>query len=382
MNEGITWRLISDYIGAGEFLLSANRAFVGTEYGVQCLPYSHESLRDWKTQLGSRCISVRGQGETHLLATCRQGVYLLTREGEIVQELTSIDEHVHPALPAAGDTGDDSNGRMYLSSGTSLQFRSDWKTLAWEFDYLDILGKSVQAVRLINLFQMGDDQVVVGVVDYDSGLGRVVVLDSHGKASWMSEPGPVSELFRAGEGSFVWCMSAYGKFETRLTALDGRDIWRNENMAGVGRVLPNGSFAMLVGSNESPRWDNWELRLVESNGEVIDQLEGRGRCAVRPLLREDGSLIFIGSALHLDPSSSRVDYTNFLKMPQESLFQHQVGFREQLPEYEVYVHKLSADRLSLDVIYHVSGSYSLAQPLSLGKHIVFCDGRDIIGIET
>ena len=121
---------------------------------------------------------------------------------------------------------------------------------------------------------------------------------------------------------------------------------------------------------------------LAANGRIEQTLLGKGRCPVRPLLREDGSIIFIGAALHLDPSSSRVDYTNFFKMPQESLFQHLVGVRDQLPEYEVYVHKLQPGSGELEIVYHVSGSYSLAEPISLGNHVIFCDGTDIIGIET
>jgi hypothetical protein len=54
----------------------------------------------------------------------------------------------------------------------------------------------------------------------------------------------------------------------------------------------------------------------------------------------------------------------------------------QIPEYEVYLHKVAPDGGSLAVIYHLSGSFSLSSPRLLGKHVVFCDGRDIVAIEA
>ncbi len=390
MNEGGTWRLVSDYTGAGDFLLSANRAFVGTPYGVQCLPYSHESLRDWKTDLGARAISVRAHGDRHILVTTLGGAFLLTREGDVVEELLSAEQYIHPALPVANGDLDPAgcdgapeswDGDLLVATKTTLQRRSKWRSLDWEFDFRSVLGQSVSSVRLVNLLQMGS-HFVAGVVDYDSGIGSVVTLEENGSITWTSDPGPISELFVAGKAVFVWCQTSYGKFETRMTRVDGHDIWHNEDMAGVGRVLSDGSLAMIVGSNESPEWDNWELRRVASNGKTEQTLEARGRSPVRPLERADGTLIFVGAAFHLDPSSSRVDYTNFLQLPQLSLFQHLVGIREQLPEYEVYVHKLPPESATLDLVYHGSGSYSLAEPFSLGNHVVFSDGKDIIGIET
>ena len=381
MQEGITWRLISDYIGAGEFLLTSNRAFVGTEYGVQCLPYSPDNLKDWKTELGSRCIGVRAIGKEHILASCVEGVFLLSREGEVEEELLSADNFVYPTL-VTSDAKSTGSGQGYLvTTRTGLQYRSSLKELEWTIDFKEALGQSVESVRIINSFELSDC-FVVGVVDYDSGVGRVILLERDGRTRWMSNPGPLSEVFPGGKSEFVWCLTGYGRFETCMSRLDGEELWKHENMAGVGEVLPDGSLGMLVGSNESPRWDNWEYRHTSSTGQAEPALELKGRCAVRPLLLRDGSLIVCGSAIHLDPSSSRVDYTSFFKMPQEVLFQHLVGIREQGPEYEVFLHKIHPSGLELDIIYHVTGSYSLAMPRQLDKYIVFCDGPDIIGIEA
>jgi len=378
MNEGSTWRLASDYIGAGDYVIGANRAFVGTEYGVQCLPYSHDNLKDWKAGLGSRCIGVVELGEEEILASCVGGIFRLSREGDVREELLTAVEFIHPAIPVSAE----SDGPALLTvTGTSLFFRPRWSRTAWEYDFREALGQSIESVRIINAFEIGGD-FVVGVVDYDTGIGCVVVLERDGNVKWLSDPGPLSDLFPAGEAVFVWCVTGYGKFETCMTRLDGHTIWKDENMAGVGSVLPDGSLAMLVGSNESPRWDHWEYRHIAANGKVEGTLELRGRCAVRPVQLGDGSLAIIGSAIHLDPTSSRVDYTSFFKMPQEVLFQHLVGIREQVPEYEVYLHRVHPDGLSLDVFYHVTGSFSLATPRHIDQYIVFCDGRDIVGIEV
>ena len=65
----------------------------------------------------------------------------------------------------------------------------------------------------MNLFEI-DQHMVAGVVDYDSGIGRVVVLGQDGKAPLDGDPGPISDLFPSGRGTFVWSQTGYGKFET------------------------------------------------------------------------------------------------------------------------------------------------------------------------
>ena len=78
-------------------------------------------------------------------------------------------------------------------------------------------------------------------------------------------------------------MSGYGKFETRLTRLDGHEIWR-QDFAGVGAIRPDGSIAMLAGSNESPAWDDWEYRQIsparQDRGHAPRERAGAGAAAL------------------------------------------------------------------------------------------------------
>jgi hypothetical protein len=372
MREGTTWRVVSDYIGAGKFLLDQERIVVGTPYGVQCQPFEHAGLKKWKVDLGSRCIGLRGMEDGAMCASCTGGLFLLESDGEVRGEVLLSDELIHEAVPLAGG--------LVLAGKTTLSRREGLGQLVWEFDLKQVLGKSIKSVRLVNLFAL-DDHVVAGAVDYDSGIGRVVVLDASGKLVSTTDPGPLSELFPAGRDRVVWCWTGYGKFETHATRLNGKEVWSRE-FAGVGSTHADGSIAMLVGSNESPQWDDWEYRRLAADGRDLDVAQGKGRCPVRPLCREDGSTVFVGSAFYLDPAGSRVDYTNFFRMPQELLFQHLLGIHPQVPEYDVFVQKLPAGGRDLEVVYSVSGSFSLCEPRMLGKYVVFCDGTDIVGVEA
>ena len=68
-------------------------------------------------------------------------------------------------------------------------------------------------------------------------------------------------------------------------------------------------------------------------------------------------------------------------MPQEIHFQHLAGIRKQIPEYEIYLQKISPGQTEVEILHHISGSYSLASPLVAGDEVVFCDGPDIIAVK-
>jgi hypothetical protein len=369
MKKETSRRWISDYTGAGDFLLDAERLVVGTSYGVQCLPVGRES--GWKAKLGSRCLGIRMAKDGTLIAAARGGLFGLAPDGALRWERHGEAELVHgPVLFGDG---------ALVAAGCAIEFLHDFQERRWRFDCREILGKSIEAIRLVNLLEI-DGHAVAGAVDYDTGIGRIVVLDAEGKVAWMSKPGPVSELFAAGQAVFVWCQTGYGKFETQMTRLDGHVIWE-QDFAGLGAVEADGSLSMVIGSNESPRWDDWEYRRIAPSGKVELTAQARGRCPVRPLCRGDGNVYFIGAVLPLDPTSSRIDYTNFFAMPQELIYQHLLGIREQVPEYEIYLHKQPAGSSSIEVLHHISGSFSLAEPRALGKQVVLCDGRDIVAVE-
>lgn len=370
MVKPASWRLSSDYIGAGRFLLQKDRAFVGTTYGAQCLPHGDSTLDGWTVDLGSRCIGVVPGVDDSLIVTCVKGLFVLSLDGSQRWGTHSEKEIVYPAVPF-GDG-------VLLTSRSALHYVVEGEGSKWRFGFDQVLGASVRSARLINLFEL-DGRIVAGVVDYDSGVGRVAVLSKDGQLEWTSDPGPLSELFPAGNAVFVWCLTGYGRFESHMTRLDGHSIW-SQDFAGVGAVRDDGSLAMMVGSNESPEWDNWEYRQIAPNGKLERQLPTTGRCAVRPLCRADGSVFFVSSVLHMDPASSRVDYTSFQQMPQEVLFQHLLGIKPQMPEFEVFVQVVREGSFETETLYHGRGSFSLVRPQEFDGDVVFGDGTDIVGM--
>lgn len=366
------WRLPTDYVGAGKYLAGPERVIVGTEYGVQCIPRSRAG-QAWKTKLGSRCLGVMtGEGKS-IVAACLNGLFVLSENGEQRWGTHSFRELAYAPVPFRDG--------LLLTTNAAVHFLRDWKGTEWRFDFADVLGASVQQVRIVNVFDL-DGHIVVGAVDYDSGIGRILVISGKtGKRLWMSDPGPVTEVFPGGQAVFVWCQTGYGKFETHMTRVDGHEIW-HKDFAGVGAVRPDGTLAMVVGSNESPEWDDWEYRQISSTGKVEVSLKGNGRSAMRPLVRKDGTVYFLASTLPVDLGGSRVDYTHFFAMPQTVAFQHLFGIRPQLPEYEVFLHRHRPQERSLEVVYRASGSYSFAELKLLGQNeIVLADGRDLIGVE-
>lgn len=366
------WRLATDYVGAGRYLAGPDRVVVGTEYGVQCVPRGRTATA-WKAKLGSRCVGLlAGEGKT-LVAACTKGLFVLSETGEEKWGTHSFKEIVH--APVSYRDG------VLLTTSAALHFIKEWKGSEWRFDFSEVLGASVEQIRLVNLFEL-DSQIVVAAVDYDSGIGRVVVLNGkNGKRLWMSDPGPITDLFPAGQAVFVWGQTGYGKFETRMTRLDGHEIW-HKDFAGIGTVRPDGTLAMVVGSNESPEWDDWEYRQISPSGKVELGLRGNGRCPVRPLVKKDGTVYYLGSVLPVDLGGSRLDYTSYFSMPQAVVHQHLTGLKPQLPEYDVFLHRLKPNDHTLEVIYKVSGSYSFAELKLLGNNeIVLADGQDILAIE-
>ncbi len=366
------WRVATDYVGAGKYLLTSDRVLVGTEYGVQCVPRTRSGGSGWKGELGSRCVGLMAGEDKTVIVACVKGLFVLSENGEERWGTHSFKEIVHAPHPFRDG--------VILTTCSSIHFVKEWNGSVWRFDFSEVLGASVEQIRLVNLFDL-DGHLVAAAVDYDSGIGRVVVLNGKtGRRTWMSDPGPVTDLFPAGQAVFVWCQTGYGKFETRMTRVDGHEIWQKD-FAGIGAVRPDGTLAMVVGSNESPTWDDWEYRQVSPGGKVEIALKASGRCAVRPLVKRDGTVYFIGAVLPVDLGGSRLDYTSFFAMPQEVLFQHLMGIRPSLPEYDVHLHRLRAGETALEVIYKVSGSFSFAELKVLGSEIVLCDGQDIIGVE-
>lgn len=371
MHRETRWRFISDYVGAGSYVLDSEKAVVGTRYGLHALARNPRRHTRWRLDLGSQCIGVRELDGGSLLATCRGGLHLVAPSGTLDRALRFPGSIVHAAVPF--------HDGWVVTEGTRVQFSTGWDgDPDWTFDLRETLGGAVASVRPIEVVQTGDF-LVAGLVDYDTGLGRVHVLDRYGKAQWVSDVEPISDLFRAGEGSFVWCLTGYDKFESRLTNLAGKDIWRHD-FAGIGTTGTDGSIAMLVGSNESPRWDNWACRHVSSGGKLLSTVDVKGRVGARPVCHEDGAVYFVGSSAYIDPASSRVDYTSFTRPPQELRFQHLTGMRQLLPDFDVYLQRVRGPDTEPEVLHRIQGSFSIARPRVRGDEVLFCDGTDIVAV--
>lgn len=373
MNPEIRWKVSSNYIGAGRFVASRDRLVLGTEYGVECIPLASGSGKGWEAELGSRCVGVAEGEDGTIFAGCVGGLHALNAEGRECWGAHSFKEIVTWPVPFEGG--------VLFTSRDAIHYHKEWDGLEWRFDFSDVLGRSVESIRVVNLFGM-DQYVVVGAVDYDSGIGRVLVL--HGKGGrrvWMSDPGPISDVFPAGRGVFVWSQTGYGKFETRMTRLDGHEIWQKD-VAGLGALRPDGSIVLVVGSNESPAWDDWEYRQFSPGGKTERALKVRGRCFSRPLCRVDGSVLLVGLALPPEISGTRSGDVRFFKMPQEELFQHLMGIRPQIPIFDLYVQVLAPDAERPEVRYHRPSTFSLADLRILDGALVFADGTDIVALEV
>lgn len=372
MKKTVNWRLPSHYIGAGRFVLTPDRAVLGTETGVQCISRSEPPLSLWEANVGSRCLGVAPGRNGTFLAACVDGLHVFTVEGAERWGTHSLQEIVHGPVPFRDG--------VLLTSRRSIHAVREWGGSEWRFDFGEILGTSVEKIRMVNLFDQ-DGHVVAGVVDYDTGIGRVVVLSGKtGRRVWMSDPGPVTEVFSGGQGVFVWSQTGYGRFETRMTRIDGLEVWQKD-FAGFGTTRADGSIGVVVGSNESPAWDDWEYRQISAGGKLERTVRVKGRCPLRPTSRKDGTVYVLGMASRPDAGGARSEHTRFLPMPQEVLFQHLTGIRPQLPEHEIWVQRIRPGATSVEVIYQQSATYCLADLQALGTEIVFCDARDIIAVD-
>lgn len=364
-DRGPRWRASSDYLGAGSFISRGGLLYLNTEYGVQAIEKTGRER--WRAQLGSRCLGVAPGAGEETVATCLDGLYVLDGGGNRKWGIHSKKEIVHE--PLAYRDG------FVLATVHSVHFLRDWNGPDWRFDLREALGPSVQSVRVVDAFEL-EGLLVLGAVDYDTGIGRMVVLDEKGQKRWQSEPGPLSRVFPAGAAVFVWCLSGYGRFESRMARSDGKEIWRLD-FAGTGAVHPDGSISMLVGSNESPAWDDWEYRRLSPAGKVQQSIPARGHIASRPLLAGDGAVYFTGYRKSIDPSGSRTDYTSFSALPSTLAFNHQTGLGVQPAEFHLYFQRITPDG-RLEVLGEESQSLSFARPVEMDDVVVFTSGGELV----
>lgn len=365
-SEGWKWRVQSDYLGAGTFTSRDGLILLNTDEGVQAVdPTGRER---WRARLGSRCLGVHlFKGGQEAVAACLDGLYVLDASGQREWGTHSKKEVIHdPVLYREG---------LVLCTVHSVHYLRDWKGPEWRFDLREALGPSVKSVRMIDAFEL-EGLLVLGAVDYDSGIGRVVVLDEKGHRRWQSDPGPLSALFPAGSAVFVWSLCGYGEFESRMSRPDGKEIWRLD-FAGAGAVHPDGTISMLVGSNEAPAWDDWEYRRLSPAGRVEMTASCRGHCTSRPLVASDGKVYFTGYTCPFNPNESRTDYTSFRPLPSTLAFGHKTGLSVLTPKYHLFFQRVSASGVQ-EVLGEESDSLSFSRPVELEDVVVFTSRGTLI----
>ena len=141
----------------------------------------------------------------------------------------------------------------------------------------------------------------------------------------------------------------------------------------------DGALAMVIGSNESPMWDDWEYCQLSPAGELERSVQARGRCLTRPVCLPDGTVYFVGNAV-MAPGDSVIDDTRFFAMPQEIVFQHLMGIKSQPPEYEVYLQRVPPGGSSVETVYSRAGTFSLADLRVVGHEVLFSDGAEILAV--
>ncbi len=362
-------KLSTDYVGAGSFVVRDGAAYVNASYGVQAVDLSGREL--WRAELGSRCLGVApGRGE-EIVATCLDGLYVLDAKGHRQWGTHSKKDVIHDPIPFGEG--------FVLVTVHSVHLLRDWNGTSWRYDMREALGPSVKSVRLVDALEM-EGQLVLGVVDYDTGIGRVIVLDGDGHKRWMSDAGPLSGLFAAGKAVFIYCLSGYGRFESRMVRPDGKEIWKSD-FAGTGTFHPDGTISMLVGSNESPTWDDWEYRRLMASGKSEKTVPARGHATARPLLARDGAVYFTGYRRPIDPSGSRVDYTSFSALPAALAFGQKTGISLQPPEFNLFFQRVTA-RGEHQVLLESPTSLSFSRPVEGDGAVFFTSGGTLMGFAT
>ncbi len=365
-DRGPQYKISTHYVGAGSLAARDGLVYANTAYGVQAVDLSGRER--WRAELGSRCLGVAfGKGD-EIVATCSDGLYVLDSQGKRQWGTHSKKDVIHDPIPFGEG--------FVLVTVHSVHLLRDWKGTAWRYDLREALGPSVKSVRLVDVLEM-EGQLVLGVVDYDTGIGRVIVLDGDGHKRWMSDAGPLSSLFAAGTAVFIYCLSGYGRFESRMVRPDGKEIWKAD-FAGTGTFHPDGTISMLVGSNESPTWDDWEYRRLMASGKSEKTVPARGHTTTGPLLASDGSIYFTGYRRPIDPSGSRVDYTSFSALPAALAFGQKTGISLQPPEFNLYFQRVN-ERCEHQVLWEVPNGLSFSRPVESDGAVFFANGGTLMG---
>ncbi len=363
-------RIKSDYLGAGSYAVApdANLVYVNTDYGVQALDL--EEQERWRVDLIERCLGVTRRPEGELLASTVHALHRIDPDGQVID--TRPTRHTITRAPIAWRDG------TLLVTKTRIYLLDRDGEVAWRLRLRESLGESVKDVFTIDVLP-GPRCVVAAAVDHDTGVGRVIVLDEDGKIRWQSEPGPVTEIFAASGDEFVYTLSGYGRFESYRANTSGEIRWKRQ-LGGPGVRLPRDRIAMLIGNNEAPTWDDWELRITDAEGDAVEKARARGRSAHPPVIGSDGALYFSGFVRPFDPAESRVDYTSFVRQPRFVAYDH-LWNRPARPEFNVYYFRYEPGG-DLELLHEDTDSLALGPTIAGGDHVFFSHGRDLLALRV
>lgn len=268
---------------------------------------------------------------------------------------------------------------MLLVTLTRLYCMDRDGNVLWKHRFRESLGESVRAVLAVGVLPL-EDGIAVGAVDYNSGVGQVICFDGDGGKMWASDLGPLTNLFSVDSNKFVYTLSGYGRFECHCADLSGEEQWKLP-LGGPGMRLPDGRLAILVGSNESPKWDNWELRTFSARGEELDSYLGKGHCCSRPVLGADGAIYYSSFFKPVDPSESRIDYTSFLPQPAFLAFDYLMRVKAESHQYDVYYFKVPEGG-DIELLYDDTASVAFGPSVAGDEHVFFVHNRDLLVVKT
>jgi hypothetical protein len=254
----------------------------------------------------------------------------------------------------------------------------------WKFRFRESLGKSVRAVLIVGAFPLGD-RVVVGAVDYNTGVGRVFVLDGDGQSAWQSDVGPLTDIFAvegrsASSGTdFVYTFSGYGRFESFCSGLDGRSHWKLAE-GGPGLGLADGRMVMLVGNNEAPTWDDWHFRILSADGATAESRAARGRACHAPVEGPDGRFYFSSFIKPIDLAESRIEYTSYVRQPCFQAFDHLFHDSQKTPVGHDVFYFAGDGSGRLELLFEDTETQAFGPPVAGPRHVFFVHGHDLLAL--
>ncbi len=365
---GLT-RVRSDYLGAGTFavLPDDGALVVNTTYGVQAVGL--DGKVSWQADLGERCLGVTLTDDDDVVANTVHAQHKLAPNGEILSVNKTRHEVGHPPIAWGRATLLVTLSRIYAMEPDG--------SVRWKFRFREALGESVRAVLVLSVLPIGD-AVVVGVVDYNSGVGQVIIFEEDGRIRWQSELGPLASLFPIGDDRFLYTLSGYGRFESFCRDLRGEEAFRLP-VGGPGVELEDGRLAMVVGTNESPAWDHWELRLFDPAGDELDSRPARGRVCSPPVQGPDGHLYFSSFFQPLDPAESRIDYTSYQPQPPFLAFDYLMRVKAASHQYNVSYFRAPIEG-EIETIFSDVDSVAFGPPTAGDRHVFLVHNKDILVI--